>query len=294
MNSLTASLSFFAIIMVELSILFVGISTVVGLTLQYISEDRLRRWLSNKGIFGHVLGAAIGGLTPFCACSTIPLTVGMLKAKVPFGPVMSFVVASPVLNPVVLTMMAALLGIKAAIIYGVVTFSMAVMFGLLLQKLGFSQYVKQVKVSGGKMDEIPPDGFWPRVKSAFVGAVQDFRGVLPYLVIGVAIGAIIKGYVPQEFVVGVAGPDNPLAVPVAALVGIPLYIRATTAIPIGLALIQKGMGVGAVIALIIGGAGMAIPEMSLLASIFRPRLVGALVTVIFMTAVLAGFIFNMT
>jgi uncharacterized membrane protein YraQ (UPF0718 family) len=116
---------------------------------------------------------------------------------------------------------------------------------------------------------------------------------MPYLVIGVAIGAVIKGYVPAEMVVRLAGPDNPLAVPVAALIGIPLYIRASTAIPIGLALIQKGMGIGAVIALIIGGAGMAIPEMSLLASIFRPRLVGALVVVIFMTAVVAGIVFNL-
>jgi uncharacterized membrane protein YraQ (UPF0718 family) len=294
MNPLTTSLGFFAFIMVELSILFLGISTLVSLMLQYISEEKLRRWLSHKGIFGHLLGAALGGLTPFCACSTIPLTVGMLKAKVPFGPVMSFVVASPVLNPVVLTMMAALLGIKAAVIYGVVTFTMAVVFGLLLHQFGFSKYVKTVKVSGGKGQEALPEGLWPRIRFAFASAWSDFRGVLPYLVIGVAIGAVIKGYVPGDMVVRLAGPDNPLAVPVAALIGIPLYIRASTAIPIGLALMQKGMGVGAVIALIIGGAGMAIPEMSLLASIFRPRLVGALVGVIFITAVMAGFIFNMT
>ena len=294
MNPLMTSLGFFAIIMAELSVLFIGISAMVGLILQYISEDKLRRWLSNKGIFGNVLGAALGGLTPFCACSTIPLTVGMLKAKVPFGPVMSFVVASPVLNPVVLTMMAALLGIKAAVIYGIVTFTMAIVFGLLLQEFGFFRYVKNVKISGGSQQEAPKEGFRHQVIFAFAGAWKDFKKMLPYLVIGVAIGAVIKGYVPQELIVGIAGPDNPLAIPVAALIGIPLYIRATTAIPIGLALMQKGMSVGAVIALIIGGAGMAIPEMSLLASIFRPRLVGALVSVIFITAVLAGFIFNLT
>lgn len=293
MNSFTTSLNFFAFIMVELTVLFLGISTLVGLILQYISEERLRRLLSNKNGFGNVLGAAIGGLTPFCACSTIPMTVGMLKAKVPFGPVMSFVVASPVLNPIVLTMLAALMGIKVAVIYGLVTFSMAVVFGLLLHKFGFARYVKNVRISGGKEDVIAPDGFWPRVKFSAAGAWEDFKGVFVYLVIGVAIGAVIKGYVPQELIVRLAGPDNPLAVPVAAVVGIPLYIRATTAIPIGLALMQKGMGVGAVIALIIGGAGMAIPEMSLLAGIFRPRLVGALVGVIFITAVVAGFIFNL-
>jgi uncharacterized membrane protein YraQ (UPF0718 family) len=108
------------------------------------------------------------------------------------------------------------------------------------------------------------------------------------------IGAAIKGFIPQDFIVKVAGPQNPVAVPAAAVIGIPWYIRATTAIPIGLALIQKGMSVGAVIALIIGGAGMAIPEMSLLAGIFRPRLVGALVSVVFITAVTAGLLFNLS
>jgi uncharacterized membrane protein YraQ (UPF0718 family) len=292
-HSLTTSLYFFGFIMIELSILFLGISTLIGLILQYISDEKLRRWLSQKGVLGSILGAGIGGLTPFCACSTIPMTVGMLKAKVPFGSIMSFVVASPILNPVVLTMMAALLGFKAAAIYAVVTFCAAVLFGVLLQRFGFERYIKQVRVSGGRsFDESAPT-FLSKLKQAFWSAWDDFRGVLVYLVIGVAIGAIIYGYVPQDLVVRAAGPQNPLAIPAAALIGIPLYIRVTTAIPIGLALMQKGMSVGAVIALIIGGAGMAIPEMSLLASIFRPRLVGALVGVIFITAVTAGLVFNL-
>ncbi|MCK5417032.1 MAG: permease [Desulfobacterales bacterium] len=293
MNSLTTSLYFFVFIMVELSLLFLGISTLIGLTLQYISEDKLRRWLSHKGVFGSILGAAIGGLTPFCACSTIPMTVGLLKARVPFGSVMSFVVASPILNPIVLTMMTALLGFKAAVIYGLVTFAAAVVFGLIMHRLGFEQYVKNVRVSGGRnFDENAPN-FIAKLKQALGSAWSDFRGVLVYLVVGVTIGAVIKGYVPQDLVVRLAGPQNPMAIPVTALIGIPLYIRATTAIPMGLALMQKGMSVGAVIALIIGGAGMAIPEMSLLASIFRPRLVGALIGVIFVTAVTAGLVFNL-
>lgn len=293
MNSITASLYFFIIIMVELSLLFLGISTLIGLILQYISEDKLRRWLSQKGTLGNILGAMIGGLTPFCACSTIPMTVGFLKARVPFGSIMSFVLASPILNPIILTMMTALLGFKAALIYGLVTFAAAVVFGLIMHRLGFEKYVKNVRVSGGRGIEGNAPNFKAKLLIAFNSGWSDFRGVLVYLVVGVAIGALIKGYVPQDLVVRLAGPQNPLAIPVAALIGIPLYIRAETAIPIGLALMHKGMSVGAVIALIIGGAGMAIPEISLLASIFRPRLVGALVGVIFITAVTAGLVFNL-
>jgi len=294
MNSLETSIYFFVFIMVELSLLFIGISTIIGLLLVYIPDDKLQRWLSHKGAFGNILGALMGGLTPFCACSTIPMTVGMLKAKVPFGPVMSFVVASPILNPIVLSMMVALLGIKAGIVYAAVSFMAAVLFGLILEKLGFAKQVKNVIVTGGRQNDAILKTFKDKLRHAIGTALKDYRAVFLYLVIGVAIGAVIKGFIPQNLIVSVAGPQNPAAVPVAAVIGIPLYIRATTAIPIGLALIQKGMSVGAVIALIIGGAGMAIPEMSLLASIFRPRLVGALVGVIFLTAVTAGLIFNLS
>jgi hypothetical protein len=280
--------------MVELSLLFIGISTIIGVALVYISDDKLQRWLSHRGALGNILGALMGGLTPFCACSTIPMTVGMLKARVPFGPVMSFVVASPILNPIVLSMMVALLGIKAGIVYAAVSFMAAVLFGLILDKLGFSKQVKNVIVTGGQQEDAILETFKDKLRHAIGSALKDYRAVFLYLVIGVAIGAVIKGFIPQNLIVSVAGPQNPAAVPVAAVIGIPLYIRATTAIPIGLALIQKGMSVGAVIALIIGGAGMAIPEMSLLASIFRPRLVGALVGVIFLTAVSAGLLFNLS
>lgn len=294
MNSLETSLYFFFILLAELSLLFIGISTIIGLTLAYISDDKLQRWLSHKGVFGNILGALMGGVTPFCACSTIPMTVGMLKANVPFGPVISFVVASPILNPIVLSMMVALLGLKAAIIYAAVSFLAAVIFGLILEKLGFDKQVKNVIVTGGQQNQAILETFKDKLIHAIGSAIKDYKAVFIYLVIGVAIGAIIKGFIPQNLIIHIAGPQNPAAVPVAAVIGIPLYIRATTAIPIGLALVQKGMSVGAVIALIIGGAGMAIPEMSLLSSIFRPRLVGALVGVIFITAVTAGFLFNLS
>jgi hypothetical protein len=108
----------------------------------------------------------------------------------------------------------------------------------------------------------------------------------------VGIGAVIYGYLPQDIVLKFAGPNNPLAIPIAAIIGIPLYIRVETAIPIGVALMQKGMSIGAVIALIIGGAGMAIPEMSMLAGIFKKKLVAAIIGVIFFTAVISGYLFN--
>ena len=292
MNSLWVSLRFFGLILAELTVLFLGISTVVGLVLQYVSDETLRRLLSKGGVLGNFLGAALGAVTPFCSCSTIPMTVGLLRAGVPFGATMSFVLASPLLNPIILTMFSVLLGWKACLIYGAVTFLAAMACGALLQAVGLARDVKSVRISGGAGQREAMPTFGGKLARAFAGAWGDFRGVLVYLLIGVAVGAAIYGYLPGDFVVRVAGPDNPLAIPVAAAIGVPLYVRAETVIPIALALTQKGMSMGAVLALIIGGAGMSIPEMSMLAAIFKPRLVAVFVTVVFLTAVLAGFIFN--
>lgn len=146
--------------------------------------------------------------------------------------------------------------------------------------------------AGGEVVDKRSLPFRGKVKAAFAGAWRSLRPIMGYLLIGVALGAGIYGYMPQDFVMKIAGPDNPFAIPVAAVLGIPLYIRAETAIPIGLALMGKGMSIGAVIALIIGGAGMAIPEMTMLASIFKNRLVAMIVLVIFLTAVVSGYFFN--
>lgn len=295
MNSLQSTLEFFVIITAELLVLFLGISAIVAFVLLHIPQEKLRAWLSRKGIGGNILGAFVGALTPFCACSTIPMTVGLLHAGAPFGAVMSFVIASPLLNPIILAMIATMLGLEACIIYFVITFSASVLFGLVVHKGGFASQIKAVRLKQGccsAEDPAKPEGFGAKVRYSFRSAWNDLTPVIPFLLIGVGLGAAIYGFVPEDFVVKLAGEGNPFAVPMAAIIGIPLYIRAETAIPIGLALADKGMSVGAVMALVIGGSGMAIPEMSMLASIFRKKLVGALVAAIFLTAVVGGLSFN--
>lgn len=297
MHNLLSTIQYFLLITAELTLLFLGISTIVALVLMYIPQQQLRQWLTRRGIWGNFLGAVVGSLTPFCACSTIPMTLGMLNAGAPFGPVMSFVIASPLLNPIIISMVWVLMGIKACLFYFGVTFVGSMIFGVALDKFGGAQYVKNVGVKPNccgtsAAPATKPINFSAKLKASFITAWGDFRAVLIYLLVGVAIGAGIYGYIPQDFVTQIAGPDNPFAIPIAASIGVPLYIRAETAIPIGLALAQKGMSMGAVIALIIGGAGMAIPEMAMLASIFKKRLVGAIAVVIWATAVVGGYVFN--
>ena len=287
----------------ELIALFIGITFLVGLIQEYVPQDKIQRFLTRAPrSVGNIIGAGFGALTPFCSCSTIPILVGLLDTGVPFGICMSFLLASPLLNPVIAGLLLALLGWKITILYAIFTFMAAVATGITLEKFGFSKYVKSVTVVGGNVNSPatkPPLGasFWenhkPRIGRAGGFAWTLFKHIAVYLIIGAAVGAAIYGFVPQDLIVRVAGPDNPLAIPIAAIIGIPMYIRAETIIPISAVLMGKGMGVGAVVALIIGGAGMSIPEISLLAAIFKKKLVAAFIATILVVAVLAGFLANL-
>lgn len=299
MNTLIDTLRYFVLITIELIALFVFISALVEIILMYVPEEKIRKRLSGAEVFGNIVAAGFGALTPFCACSTIPMTVGFLNAGVPFGSTMSFLIASPLLNPIILGMLGAMVGIKAMVAYFVIAFLCSILFGFLLEKIGAQKYVKNVRLKpasccAGSHEVVDKHSlpFPSKLKVAFAGAWDSLRPIMGYLLVGVALGAGIYGYMPQDFVMKIAGPDNTFAIPVAAVLGIPLYIRAETAIPIGLALMGKGMSIGAVISLIIGGAGMAIPEMTMLASIFKKQLVAMIVLVIFLTAVVSGYLFN--
>ena len=298
-DSLTKTLGNFVFITVELFVLFIAITAIIEYIMMHVNQNKLQKLFEGKGIIGNIAAAIFGAVTPFCACSTIPMTVGFLNAKVPFGSVMSFLISSPLLNPIIVAMLAATVGVTNAAIYFALSFTLAVLFGYLLQKFNFAKHVKAVKVSGGS--QTADDGVDRRRKLSISKKIglsvkvgwQTLLPILPYLFLGVAVGAAIYGYLPKgETIAKYAGSENIFAVPLASVVGIPLYIRAETAIPIAMSLISKGVGMGTSIALIIGGAGMAIPEMTMLAKIFKRKLLFSFIAVIFLVAVITGYAFN--
>lgn len=289
------TIKYFITIMAELTLLFIGISTIIALIFMYIPQDKLKNWMAGRGIWGNIMGVVFGAVTPFCACSTVPMTLGFLKAGIPFGTVMSFVIASPLMDPLVFMLLGTFMGWKVAVGFLVLTSAFAVIFGVILDKMGWENQVKNVRINGGghEQNEEVAIGLKNRLKASFLKAWGDFKGVFVYMIIGVAIGAAIYGYMPTDLLAKVAGPNNPFAVIVVALIGMPLYIRVESAIPIGLALMDKGASIGAVIAFIISGAGIAIPELTMLSSIFKKKIIIAFVVIVFVTAVGTGLIFNM-
>ena len=289
-DSLLVAGRWFLILTAELVALFLAVSFLVGLLQAWVSEERIRSLLARKSrSASYVAGAALGAITPFCSCSTVPLLAGLLRSRAPFGPSMAFLIASPLLHPVILGLMVLLVGVRGTVLYAAVGFLGAIAIGALWARFGLEADVKPVVVRRGK---IVGDTRVPLGRRAWREAWSFFVPMLPFLVLGTAIGALIYGFVPSEWIIAVAGPEKPLAIPAAALIGIPLYIRAETLIPIAQALLGNGMGVGAVIALIIGGAGASIPEISLLSGLFRRRLVASFIASILAFAVAAGGVFT--
>lgn len=276
----------------ELTALFIVISFLVSLLQQVVTEEKIKSILQkgNKAT-GYISGTLLGALTPFCSCSTIPILAGLLSSGAPFGPSISFLISSPLLNPVIVILLWKLLGFKLTAFYVIAMFIFAILAGLIFNTLGLEKHLRNVKIRRSQNGEGQKESKWI---IALKDAWSFFYPVLPYLLVGVLIGAVIHDFIPAEFISSIAGNDHPFAIPVAAIIGIPMYIRVETMIPISEALVNKGMSMGAVIALIIGGAGASLPEVLLLNKLFKPRLLTAFIVSIFIGATVTGYILYFT
>lgn len=292
------ALNMFAFLAVELTLLFLLISYLVGVLQEYIPPSKIQSILSSKNGKGYIIAGFLGAITPFCSCSTIPFLKGLLRAKAGFGTMMVFLFASPLLNPIIIGLFAVTFGLKVTLFYFIMAMGVSVIAGYLLEKLGFEKYIKPqayiapqtTSCASSCSTNAKPINKWRKIWNS---TWSDFKKVLPYLIGGIAIGSMIYGFMPTEFVANIASDNNPLAIPIAAVIGIPLYIRAEAVIPLSAALAAKGMGLGAVMALIIGSAGASLTEVVLLKSIFHNKMIIAFLTVILSMAIGSGFLYQL-
>lgn len=289
-DSIMEFIKTFLMLFFELLLLFIVVSFIVSLIQQVVSKEKIIKLLSKPNeVVNYILGMIFGAVTPFCSCSTIPILAGLLNSKVPFGPAMSFLIASPLMNPLMIFMLWALLGWKVAIVYFVVLAIFSILTGLVFSKMNLAESYKGVNVKG--------DGFFAnktvsRFKQALNDAWAFLYPMLPYLFIGVFIGAFIYGFIPEEFITKYASGDGFISVFIASVIGIPMYIRPETMLPIAEALVSKGMSLGTVVALIIGGAGASIPEVVLLSKLFKKKFVISFIIAILVVAIVTGLIVN--
>jgi len=292
-QSLQDVLYMFTYLLLELTMLFIAISYLVGVLQLYIPPEKIRNVLSSKHGKGYVIAAFMGAITPFCSCSTIPFLKGLIRANAGFGPMMVFLFSSPLLNPILIVLFAVTFGFKIAAIYFAMSMGISIMAGMALEKLGFEKYIIVPEEVAEKSSCSSSSSATPnKWRQLWVEVWADFKQAFPYLFIGVSLGAIIHGFVPTDFIANYAGSDNPLAIPFAAVIGIPLYTRAIVMIPLAAAFVAKGMGIGAVMAFVIGSAGASIPELILLRSLFKTQMIIAFILVVLSMAITTGFVFS--
>ncbi|WP_110111797.1 permease [Bacillus sp. CGMCC 1.16541] len=278
----------------HLLLLFLVISFFISFLQAYVSFERMETWMKSQNPFlGNVAGALLGFVTPFCSCSTIPLLITMLNRNVPFQTVMTYLFTSPLLDPWILGLMAYIYGVKVTVIYAVTTFAFSMLVGWYLDRKGYKDQVKHVIVKGtlGNPDEQRRKHVLLNLKESVKETFQLIRSVVPYILIGAFIGAMIKEVVPTNVLAFVSNQNQWWVIPLAAIIGVPLYIRLSTMLPIAQSLLVSGFPIAPTMALLIGGAGASLPEIIMLKSIFHQKLIRAFIASVFLIATFSGYLF---
>jgi uncharacterized membrane protein YraQ (UPF0718 family) len=293
---LTEAVRFFLYEVPKVLLLLILIVFAVGIIRSFFSPETTRKALEKKSLlFGNVLASGLGIVTPFCSCSAVPLFIGFVEAGVPLGVTFSFLIASPMINEVAVVLLFTFFGRQTALIYVSTGLILAIISGFVIGKLKLEKYVaewvyeiKPVKVSA--IDEKPV--FAERIESGFTAVKDIVSKVWIYIVIGIALGAWIHGYVPENFMAGIMGKSAWWSVPLSVLVGIPMYSNAAGIIPIMQALLEKGASLGTVLAFVMSVIGLSLPEAIILKKVLKLPLIITFVSVVAVGIVIVGYLFN--
>jgi len=295
-SHLGESLAFFFYDVPKILLLLTGMVFGISIIRTFFSPERTRALLGGKraGI-GNVLAALLGIVTPFCSCSAVPLFIGFVESGIPLGVTFSFLIAAPTINEVALVMLFGLFGWKVAGLYVASGLMIAITAGMVIGRLNLEKYVEdfvwQMSAASDGMDEKLT---WIQRFERAWNSVKDIVGkVWLYVVIGIAVGAGIHGYVPEDALAGILGEKAWWSVPAAVVLGIPLYSNAAGIIPIVSALMEKGASLGTVLAFMMSVVGLSLPEMIILRRVLKPQLIGVFIGIIAIAIILTGFLFNM-
>ena len=294
-SHLGAAVRFFVFEAPKVLILLTLVVFARGMVRSFFSKERTRRMLAGKReSIGNVLGALLGVVTPFCACSAVPLFIGFVTSGVPLGVTFSFLIASPMVNEVALALLWGMFGWKVALLYAGTGLVIAILAGWIIGRLHLEKWVEPwvYKTQAGAVGVEESWSWRERVQSGRE-AMGDIVGkVCPYVVIGIAVGAGIHGYVPQDFFASFLGRDAWWCVPMAVLLGVPMYANAAGVIPVMTALLGKGAALGTVLAFMMAVIGLSLPEAVILRKVLTMKLLVTFFGVVATGIVIVGYVFN--
>ncbi len=305
MNSgshLAEALNFFIYDTIKILLLLVVIIFLMGVINSYFPIDKVKNFLSRNKLFGfeYLMASLFGVVTPFCSCSSVPLFIGFVKGGIPLGVTFSFLVTSPLVNEVAIGLFVGLFGIKTTVIYIVSGVLLGTVSGAILQKLKLEKlltpWVKDVLISAQPEQDVFKDEAMPMQKRLSIiwhDVLKILKGIVPYVIIGIAIGGLMHGYIPEGFFEKYLSKDNLFAVPIAAIVAVPMYSNASGILPIVQVLVSKGIPIGTAIAFMMGVVGLSLPEAMLLKKVMTIKLIAIFFGVVTLCIIISGYIFNM-
>ena len=290
------SLQFFIYDSIKISLLLVILIFCISFIQSFFPPERTKKILSRfDGIFGNIIGALLGTVTPFCSCSSIPIFMGFTAAGVPIGISFSFLISSPMVDLGSLVLLMSIFGAKIALIYVLAGLIIAIIGGVLIEKLNMERYVEPfvLNLRGKNADDsLEEMKIKDRLRFAIDQVVFTFKKVFPYILIGVGIGAIIHNWVPEEFIKKLLGNNNPFGVILATIVGIPMYGDIFGAIPVAEALLAKGAQLGVALSFMMAVTTLSLPSMIMLKRVLKGRLLMLFISICIVGIILVGYLFN--
>ena len=301
-SHLAEALNFFIYDSIKIFILLFIVVLFMGIINSYFPVERVKNYLSRNKLYGfeYLSASLFGVVTPFCSCSSVPLFIGFVSGGIPLGVTFAFLVTSPLVNEVAIGLFIGLFGIKTTAIYVVSGVLLGTVSGIVLQSLKLERYlspwVKEVLAGAEREQEkliAERKGFQERMPVIWQEVTKIMKGVFPYVLAGIAVGGLMHGYIPAGFFEKYIGKTNPIAVPVATVLAVPMYSNASGILPVVQVLVAKGIPLGTAIAFMMGVVGLSLPEAMLLKKVMTMKLIGIFFGVVTLCIVISGYLFNM-
>ena len=298
---LTEALNFFIYDTTKILILLFVVIFFMGIVNSYFPIDKVKNYLSRHKLYGleYLMASLFGVVTPFCSCSSVPLFIGFVRGGIPLGVTFAFLITSPLVNEVAIGLFVGLFGLKTTIIYVVSGVLLGTISGIILQKLKLEPYltpwVQEVLANAQREQDIfreEKQSFRKRLKVIWVEVMTILKGIIPYVIAGIGIGALMHGYIPEGFFEQYMGKDNLLAVPIATILAIPMYSNASGILPVVQVLVAKGIPLGTAIAFMMGVVGLSLPEAMLLKKVMTLKLITIFFAVVTFCIIISGYLFN--
>lgn len=299
---LSEALNFFIYDTIKILLLLLTIIFLMGVVNSYFPIDRVKNYLSRNKLYGleYLMASLFGVVTPFCSCSSVPLFIGFVSGGIPLGVTFAFLITSPLVNEVAIGLFVGLFGIKTTIIYVISGILLGTIAGSILQKLRLERYltpwVLEVLANAQRDQDIfqaEKQSFRQRLPVIWKEASNILKGIIPYVIIGIAIGGLMHGFIPEGFFEQYMSKDNLFAVPMATILAVPMYSNASGILPVAQVLVAKGIPLGTAIAFMMGVVGLSLPEAMLLKKVMTLKLIAIFFGVVTLCIIISGYLFNL-